>query len=66
LDADCYFFSSPESLFAELNDNSIVIVPHQFSKNNKKLEKNSGIYNAGFVMFKKDNNSLKCLHWWSR
>lgn len=64
LDADCYIFSSPEFLFEELGDNSIMIAPHKFSNNNKKLERNSGIYNAGFIIFKNDEDSLKCLKWW--
>lgn len=64
LDADLYFYSSPEPIFAELGENSIMIIPHRFSSLRKEKEKKAGIYNVSMVVFRKDKNGLACLKWW--
>lgn len=64
LDADIYFFSSPESVISELTSNySIGITPHRFSNKYKNKEEN-GIYNVQFMYFKNDINGIKALKWW--
>ena len=63
LDSDLSFFSDVELLFDEIGNNSIAIIAHRFSEAFRKWEWN-GIYNVGWVTFRRDNNGLSCLQWW--
>jgi hypothetical protein len=63
MDADIYFFASPESLYDQMQEMSIAITPHRFGRAMVHLEK-YGKYNAGWILFKKDDNGLACLNWW--
>jgi len=64
IDADSFFYSSPELFFEELGDKSVLIVPHNFSPKYVREIKN-GIYNAGFISFKNDRLGLIALDWWN-
>lgn len=63
LDSDLFFFSSPDPIFHEFRDNSILIHGHRFSENKKYLDIH-GSYNVGLLVFKNDENGLACLKWW--
>ena len=63
LDADLYFFSSPQVLLDEMGDNSILITPHRYTKKYDQSEK-TGIYCVQFVTFKNNEKGLKALIWW--
>lgn len=63
LDADLYLFSSPEPLFDEIGTASIAIIPHRFPLALQYLEDN-GIYNVGWLTFKRDVEGLSCLQRW--
>jgi hypothetical protein len=63
LDADLYFFSELDSVYDEIADNSIAIIPHLFTPDMKHREVH-GIYNVGWVTFRRDANGLACLQWW--
>ena len=63
LDSDLYFFSRIEPLFDEIGDSSIAIIAHRFTEKFRKWEWN-GIYNVGWVTFRRDANGLSCLEWW--
>ena len=63
LDADLYFYSSPAPVFDELGSRSILIIGHRFPERLKYLEK-FGIYNVGFLSFRKDQYARECLDWW--
>lgn len=63
LDADLYFFDTPEIVFDEIKDASISIIPHRFTGLNKQRNV-YGYYNVGWVSFKKDENGLACLNDW--
>ena len=63
LDADLYFFSSPEPLFDEMQNYSIGIISHKLSGIRKIYEK-YGIYNVGWLTFRRNENGLKCLEIW--
>jgi hypothetical protein len=64
LDADLFFYSSPEAVFAELiQGSSILIVPHRFPLADQWKEQ-FGIYNVGFLAFRNDGTSRRCLKWW--
>jgi len=63
LDADLYFFHDPKPLFDQFQGYSIGVIAHQlpeFRKNNIW----QGIYNVGWISFKRDKNGLACLEWW--
>lgn len=63
LDADIFFFSSPIPLFEELGDGSIAIIGHRFPPY-LLYKEIYGIYNVGWLSFRRDENALACLHWW--
>ena len=63
LDADLYFFSSPQPIFQEFGENSILIIGHRFSERNKHYER-FGKYNVSFLCFRNDEWGRKCLEWW--
>lgn len=63
LDADIFFFSSPEPLFNNLNNYSIIITPHKFSTEAEHLSC-YGIYNVSFQIFKNDQWGMQCLNKW--
>lgn len=63
LDADLFFFADPEPLFQELGANSIAIIAHSFPPHLRHLESH-GIYNVGWLTFRRDGAGLTCLRWW--
>jgi hypothetical protein len=63
LDADLFFFASPSPLFEELGDGSIAIIGHRFSQHMCHLQK-FGIFNVGWLSFRRDDNAFACLYWW--
>ena len=63
LDADLYFFSNPQPLFDELNSYSIGIIEHRFSPGARRFQR-YGIYNVGWLSFRRDENGIECLKWW--
>ena len=64
LDADMYFYSPVDEIYQEFENNSIMIIPHGFSRKNQFREKSSGLYNVGMMIFRNDHYSLACLSWW--
>ena len=63
LDADLFFFSDPAPLYNELGNGSIGIIAHRFPAELKTLEQ-FGIYNVGWLSFRRDSNASECLVWW--
>jgi hypothetical protein len=63
LDADLYFFSSPQPLIDEMGSDSILITPHRYTPAYDQGWK-TGIYCVQFVTFKKDVRGLIALNWW--
>ena len=68
IDADLYFFSNPQILFDEINQNNanIVITEHRFSnsKKDQKLLRRSGKYCVEFNYFDQSENARDALSWW--
>jgi hypothetical protein len=65
LDADIMFFGSPDTLFDLLDNYSIIITPHKFSKTlllDDRLE--YGKYNVSFQIFKNNKVGIECLEKW--
>lgn len=63
LDADLYFYSSPEPLFAELGSASVGLIAHRYAPRSQRYIK-YGIYNVGWLNFRRDAAGLSCLQWW--
>ena len=63
LDADLMFFSSPEPIFEEAGQASIILTEHRYIPefDNSSLY---GIYNVQFMMFRRDEEGLKAINWW--
>lgn len=64
LDADLFFYRSPEPLFEELGDQSILITEHRFPEYLRDKEK-FGRYNVQYQSFRRDEQGLACLERWS-
>ncbi|MFN8129429.1 MAG: hypothetical protein U0R28_11570 [Candidatus Nanopelagicales bacterium] len=65
LDADLYFFSSPEPVFAEIAGSSVALVEHRYPPTRRGLRR-FGTYNVGWVGFRHDADGRRCLDWWSQ
>jgi hypothetical protein len=63
LDADLYFFRDPSDVFDEIEDSSIAIIPHRFHPTFLAREQ-FGIYNVGWVSFRRDEPGMACLSKW--
>jgi hypothetical protein len=65
VDADIFFYSSPQPLFDELGDDSTQIVPHRFAPEKRQQdEAANGVYNVEWLTFKRDQRGLEALDWW--
>jgi glycosyltransferase involved in cell wall biosynthesis len=63
LDGDLYFFGDAEEIFTEIGEASIAITPHRFPPALRDSER-YGIYNVGWITFRRDANAFACLEWW--
>lgn len=63
LDGDTFFYSDPQPIFEEWGSQSIVLTEEKWSEANKKRRYTRGIFNTGFMGFKRDNHALNCLSW---
>jgi hypothetical protein len=63
VDADLFFYSSPEVLINEMGDNSVLITEHRYTP---KYDRSAiaGTYCVQFITFKKNDNGLTALNWW--
>jgi hypothetical protein len=63
LDSDLFFYSSPQPIYEEMGDQSVVIVGHRFPEQLRHREK-YGIYNVGYLTFRNDSYGKQCVRWW--
>jgi hypothetical protein len=63
IDADLFFYSSPQPIFDELGNGSVAITPHRFTPA-LKMHEVSGLHNVGWLSFRRDQSGLACLEWW--
>jgi hypothetical protein len=64
LDADLYFFSSPESLINTSSDVNVVIVSHNYPERFNHLQV-YGKFNVGWLQFSRTKTGLDALKWWT-
>lgn len=64
LDADLFFYSSPEPIYQELGQNSILIVKHRYSPKYAKNQEKCGVFNVSMIIWRNDEISLSCLKEW--
>ncbi len=63
LDADLYFFSSPDPIFTEFKNYSVLMHEHRFHEEFKPALK-YGRFNVGLLCFRRDRHALAVLQWW--
>lgn len=63
LDCDQYFFSNSNCVFEDLENYSVLLMPHRFSKDLSHLLV-YGKYNVSFQVFKNDKVGNNCLSLW--
>jgi hypothetical protein len=63
LDGDLYFYSDPEPIFDAFQGYSSLIIGHRFPPQRKAMEA-YGLYNVGWLSFRRDADGLACLAWW--
>ena len=67
IDADLYFYDSPQVLLDELADGgNILIHEHRYSPDRAAWESGSGRFNVGFVAFVVGDVARSCVHRWRR
>ena len=66
IDADMFFYSDPNVLFKELEDNgaSVMVTPHRFDWLDRKEENKVGRYCVEFNLFKNNKESITLLDTW--
>jgi hypothetical protein len=65
LDADMYFFGSPQHVFDEVEHGDVAIVPHRFPDRLAQLAQ-YGTYNVAWVMFRSTPSGRECAAWWCK
>ena len=65
LDADQFFYGSPQPIFDEIGDSSISVFSHRYSPADAHMNVN-GVYNVGWVGFRRDETGLQCLERWAQ
>lgn len=66
LDGDIFFYSSPNPIFQELRQCSLLLTKERFNEKNKKLNNVYGIYNTGLMGLKRDKKALDFIKWYRR
>ncbi|WP_099362899.1 glycosyltransferase [Fredinandcohnia onubensis] len=63
LDGDTLFLSDPEPIFTEWGDYSITLTEEKWREEHSFLGDTNGVYNTGYMGFKRDEHAMECLHW---
>ncbi len=63
LDADLYFYSSPDVLINEMKQHSLLITPHRYTKEFDNTS-TSGKYNVQFIPCRNNANGIEAMYWW--
>ena len=63
LDADLFFYASPEPIFKEVGDAPLAMFSHRYCAADKHMNIN-GIYNVGWISYRRNETALTCLEKW--
>jgi hypothetical protein len=67
LDADLFFYSDIQAIYSEWGDGSIYLIPHRFAPEHRESgELEAGLYNVGFVGFRKTDSGLAAIEKWTQ
>ncbi|MHB1394673.1 MAG: glycosyltransferase [Clostridia bacterium] len=66
LDGDTAFLSDPQPIYEEWGDYSILLTEEKYSGKYDYMSWYFGVYNTGFLGFKRDDNAIECLNWLRR
>ncbi len=61
LDGDLFFFSNPKELDRQWGTKSMFVCSQRAANHTVKR---TGMYQAGLIGFKRDQNAMACLKWW--
>lgn len=64
LDSDLYYFGDPQLAISEMNNSSIGLTPHQYSRKLEGKLKKYGTFNAGWAAFRADTLGKTALDWY--
>lgn len=64
LDSDVFFFASPSAIYEELAQRSIAITEHRYTPERRPIMEQYGLYNVGWLTFRRDAAGMSCLTWW--
>lgn len=64
VDSDMRFYSSPDAIYNELANNSILIHEHRYCPELQNLAQQGGRFNVGLMQFRKDQTGIEALNWW--
>lgn len=66
LDGDLFFFSNPGALLEQMGDASVAMTEHRFpARLEPETSRDHGVFNGGWVCFRRDARGLACLQDWS-
>lgn len=65
LDADLFFFQSPEEVLLSLGSGSVGIIEHRYPRSLVKRLSKYGTFNVGWLAFRKDESGSFCLNWYA-
>ena len=63
VDADMLFYANPKVLIEEMNENSVLIIPHRYSAEYDQTTV-SGRFCVQFMTFKNTEEGMRVLEWW--
>lgn len=66
LDGDIFFYSSPDTIFQELRQCSLLLTKERFKGENKKLNNVYGIYNTGLMGLRRDREAIGFIRWYRK
>lgn len=64
LDADLFYFDSPQSVFDAMGEGSVGIIEHRYPERLARRLAKYGRFNVGWVGFADDERGRACLDWW--
>ncbi len=64
LDADIFFFHNPSPIFKRQGEYNVLLSEHNYLEKDAGVAKYCGIYNSGFIVFKKCSATMELLKWW--